>query len=590
VLALMHRNVLIGIRFSVFAVIGLLLIFLQPAEAWAKNSPPRISGKPPTSVLVGQTYSFRPQASDPEGNPLRFSIARKPAWAMFDPATGTLSGTPTVTNVGVYRKIKISVSDGIATVSLPSFSITVRASSNTIRPPNNAPTITGTPASTATVGVAYAFQPTATDADGNTLTYSISNRPSWATFSTSTGRLSGTPTSANVGTTSGITVSVSDGSASRSLPPFSISVQQTNRAPTISGTPATIATVGVAYAFQPTATDADGNTLTYSVASLPTWATFNSSTGRLSGTPTSSAAGLTFSGIRVSVSDGSATSSLAAFSITVRQSNGAPTISGTPATTARVGVAYAFQPNASDPDGNTLTYSIANRPTWATFSTSTGRLSGTPTNAATHSGITITVSDGTVSTALPAFSIAVQSGNRAPTISGAPATSATVGTAYAFQPTGSDPDGNTLSYSIVNRPAWASFSTSTGRLSGTPSSTYAGTTTSNIIISVSDGTVSTALPAFSIAVRQATSGSATLRWTPPTTNSDGSPLVNLAGFRIVYGQASRQYSQVLNIPSPVVATAMIENLSAGTWYFAVKAYTSAGVESDVSNEASKTIM
>jgi hypothetical protein len=498
VLAMMHRNVLIGIRFSAFAVIGLLLLFLQPAEAWAKYSPPRISGKPPTSVLVGQSYYFRPQASDPEGRTLRFSIARKPAWATFDPATGTLSGTPTVTNVGVYRKIKISVSDGILTASLPTFSITVRASSNTIQPPNNAPTITGTPASTATVGVVYAFQPTATDADGNTLTYSVAN--------------------------------------------------------------------------------------------LPTWATFSSSTGRLSGTPTSSAAGLTFSGIRVSVSDGSATSSLAAFSITVRQSNGAPTISGTPATTARVGVAYAFQPNASDPDGNTLTYSIANRPAWATFSTSTGRLSGTPTTAATHSGITITVSDGTVSAALPAFSIAVQSGNRAPTISGAPATSATVGTAYAFQPTGSDPDGNTLSYSIVNRPAWASFSTSTGRLSGTPSSTYAGTTTSNIIISVSDGTVSTALPAFSIAVRQATSGSATLRWTPPTTNSDGSPLVNLAGFRIVYGQASRQYSQVLNIPSPVVATAMIENLSAGTWYFAVKAYTSTGVESDVSNEASKTIM
>jgi len=91
-------------------------------------------------------------------------------------------------------------------------------------------------------------------------------------------------------------------------------------------------------------------------------------------------------------------------------------------------------------------------------------------------------------------------------------------------------------------------------------------------------------------VRPATSGSATLSWTPPTTNSDGTPLVNLAGFRIVYGQASRQYSQVLDIASPLIATAMIENLSAGTWYFAVKAYTSAGVESDVSNEASKTIL
>ena len=496
----MHRNVLIGIRFSAFAVIGLLLLLLQPAEAWAKNSPPRISGKPPTSVLVGESYYFRPQASDPEGSPLRFSIARKPAWATFDPATGTLSGTPTVMNIGVYRKIKISVSDGIATVSLPGFSITVRASSNTIQPPNNAPTITGTPASTATVGVAYAFQPTATDADGNTLTYSIAN--------------------------------------------------------------------------------------------LPTWATFSSSTGRLSGTPTSSAAGLTFSGITVSVSDGSATSSLPAFSITVTQPNRAPTISGTPATSVTAGVAYAFQPTAADADGNTLTFSIVNRPSWATFSSTTGRLSGTPTsaNVGTTSGITISVSDGTVSTALPAFSIAVLSGNRAPTISGTPATSATVGVAYAFQPTASDPDGNTLTYSIVGRPAWATFSTTTGRLSGTPSSTYAGTTASNIVISVNDGTATTSLGAFSITVKPPTTGSATLSWTPPTTNSDGSPLVGLAGYRIVYGQVSRQYTQSLDIPSATITSASVENLVPATWYFAVKAYTSAGVESDLSNEASKTIM
>jgi len=584
----MHRNVLIGFRFPALALLGLLLLFLQPADAWAKNFPPKISGTPPTSVQAGQPYHFRPRAWDLEGSPLRFSIARKPAWATFDPATGTLSGTPTAANVGVYRNIKISVSDGIATASLQGFSITVRASLTTIQPPNGAPTITGTPATTATVGAAYAFQPTATDPDGNPLTYAIANRPAWATFSTSTGRLSGTPTTA--GTHSGIIISVSDGTVSTALPAFSVVVQSGNRAPTISGSPATSATVGTAYAFQPTATDPDGNTLTYAVANLPAWATFSTSTGRLSGTPTSSAAGLTFSGITVSVTDGAATAALAPFSIAVRASNQAPTISGTPSTSATVGTAYAFQPNASDPDGNTLTYAIANRPAWATFSTSTGRLSGTPTTAGTHSGIIISVSDGTVSTALPAFSIAVQSGNRAPTISGSPATSATVGTAYAFQPTGSDPDGNTLTYSIANRPAWATFSTSTGRLSGTPSSTYAGTSTSNIIISVSDGTVSTALPAFSIAVRQATSGSATLSWTPPTTNSDGTPLVNLAGFRIVYGQASRQYSQVLDIPSPVVATAMIENLSTGTWYFAVKAYTSAGVESDVSNEASKTIM
>jgi len=549
------------------------------------NVLPAISGTPAASVEAGTAYRFRPTATDANGDTLRFKIQGRPGWAAFDSVTGTLSGTPNLANAGTYANIVISVTDGKrgnTWVSLPAFSITVEVSRNL------SPEILGNPPTSAVTGQTYSVQPNASDPDGDPLTYAVANMPAWATFSPSTGRLSGTPTTA--GTHSGITISVSDGAVSTSLPAFSITVQQPNRAPTISGSPATSATVGTAYAFQPTATDPDGNTLTYAVANPPAWATFSPSTGRLSGTPTSSAAGLTFSGITISVSDGTVSTSLPAFSISVQQPNRAPTISGTPATSATVGAAYAFQPNASDPDGNTLTYAVANPPAWATFSTSTGRLSGTPTTAGTHSGIIISVSDGTVSTALPAFSITVQSGNRAPTISGSPATSATVGTAYAFQPNASDPDGNTLTYSIVNRPAWATFSTSTGSLSGTPSSAYAGTTTSNIVISAFDGTVSTALPAFSITVRPATSGSATLSWTPPTTNSDGTPLVNLAGFRIVYGQASRQYSQVLDIASPVIATAMIENLSAGTWYFAVKAYTSAGVESDVSNEASKTIL
>ena len=75
----MHRNVLIGLRFPAFAVLGLLLLFLQPADAWATNSPLRIYGTPPTSVQAGQAYYFRPQAWNPGGSPLRFYIARKPA-------------------------------------------------------------------------------------------------------------------------------------------------------------------------------------------------------------------------------------------------------------------------------------------------------------------------------------------------------------------------------------------------------------------------------------------------------------------------------------------------------------------------------
>ena len=169
------------------------------------------------------------------------------------------------------------------------------------------------------------------------------------------------------------------------------------------------------------------------------------------------------------------------------------------------------------------------------------------------------------------------------------AASVNVLTAYSFQPSASDPDGNTLTFSIQNRPAWATFSTATGRLSGTPALTDVATF-SNIIISVSDGTASVSLPAFSLAVLQVATGSATVSWTPPTTNTDGSALTDLAGYRVVYGRAADALDQsaTVNNAGPQLPTRWT-NLSQGTWYFAVVAVNASGVESDLSNVASKTI-
>ena len=272
--------------------------------------------------------------------------------------------------------------------------------------------------------------------------------------------------------------------------------------------------------------------------------------------------------------------------------NAPPTISGAPPTSIAAGQAYAFQPTAADADGQALTFSIANKPSWATFSTSTGRLAGTPTSAqaGTYANISITVSDGVAQAALGPFNISVQAAaNRAPSISGTPATSITTGQTYSFQPTASDPDGQTLTYSIVNRPAWASFSNTTGRLTGTPSSAQTGTF-AGIVITVSDGTASASLPTFSITVSAPTTGTATLRWTPPTQNEDGTPIENLAGYRVYYGTSTSNLNQVLTIPGASITSARIENLSPATWYFALKAYNTANVESSFSNIASKTII
>jgi hypothetical protein len=106
-----------------------------------------------------------------------------------------------------------------------------------------------------------------------------------------------------------------------------------NSAPTIQGSPSASVAAGQAYSFQPTASDPDGDALTFSVTGLPAWAAFNTSTGKISGTP-SAADVATYSNIRVTVSDGKGGSaSTAMFAITVTDlGTGSVTLSWTPPT------------------------------------------------------------------------------------------------------------------------------------------------------------------------------------------------------------------------------------------------------------------
>jgi len=194
----------------------------------------------------------------------------------------------------------------------------------------------------------------------------------------------------------------------------------------------------------------------------------------------------------------------------------------------------------------------------------------------------------TSGTAQPPSGPPTGSTNRAPTISGTAPPSVNASSPYSFAPTAADADGDTLAFSIQNKPAWATFNTSTGRLSGTPAPADVGTY-SNITISVSDGKTSTSLSAFAIAVVTVSNGRATLSWTAPTENEDGSTLSNLAGYRIVYGTSASALTNTIQITNPSVTTYVVENLAPATWYFAVTAVNSTGAESNYSNVANKQI-
>jgi hypothetical protein len=463
------------------------------------NDVPTITGTPNTTVAEDSVYSFTPVGKDDDNDHLTYSIQNKPTWATFTTSTGHLTGTPKNENVGTSSNIIISVFDSTVTTNLSTFSITV---TNT----NDAPTITGTPKTRIAEDSIYSFIPVGKDVDQGetlTLTYSIENKPTWATFTTTNGKLTGTPQNSDVGTSSNITISVSDGTVTTDLSVFNLAVTNINDAPTITGTPNTTVAEDSVYSFTPVGKDVDqGDTLTYSIQNKPSWTTFTTTNGQLTGTPTNENVG-TNNNIIISVFDDTVTANLSTFSITVTNTNDAPTITGTPNTTAAEDSVYSFTPVGADIDqGDTLTYSIENKPSWATFTTTDGQLTGTPRNSdvGTSSNITISVFDSTVTTNLTIFNLKVTNTNDAPTITGTPNTTVAEDSTYSFTPVGADVDqGDTSTYSIQNKPTWATFTTTTGQLTGTPRNENVGTS-NTILISVSDGTATATLSTFSITV------------------------------------------------------------------------------------------
>ena len=178
--------------------------------------------------------------------------------------------------------------------------------------------------------------------------------------------------------------------------------------------------------------------------------------------------------------------------------------------------------------------------------------------------------------------------NNPPVIGGSPELFVVRDQPYFFSPTASDPDGDTLTFSITSQPSWANFDTSNGTLSGTPRITDVGVTLV-VTITASDDDASVSLAPFDLEVLEIPPGSATVFWNVPTTNADGSPLTDLAGFRVRYGTASQNYTAELEVNDATAESLLIEDLAPATYFFVVTAFDRSENESAVSLEVSKLI-
>jgi hypothetical protein len=275
------------------------------------------------------------------------------------------------------------------------------------------------------------------------------------------------------------------------------------------------------------------------------------------------------------------------------------TIQGTPVTSVPAAKYYNFQPWASDSLHRTLRYAIVNKPAWASFDATYGRLYGSPipANVGTYRNIVISASDGQYTARLPAFSITVTPlADPGPVISGTPPTAAVVGKGYGFTPTASDSYGLRMVFFVYNKPAWLTLNSATGLIWGTPGPGDVGTY-SNIVESVTDGYKRATLQAFNLTVSpsgssalpQTAPAAVTLQWQPPTENTDGSSLTNLAGYHVYYGTSADALNSKITVANPGISSYVVENLAQGTWYFAVAGYNSDGVEGDLSAVASRSV-
>jgi hypothetical protein len=174
---------------------------------------------------------------------------------------------------------------------------------------------------------------------------------------------------------------------------------------------------------------------------------------------------------------------------------------------------------------------------------------------------------------------------------GAPPPSATVGTKYSFQPTVSSSSA-VVTFAISGQPPWIAFDRSTGALGGTPLAKDEGTT-GHIVITASTDSYSTSMTPFTIRVNPATApsatGSAALSWAAPTENVDGSPVTDLAGYRIYYGTSPTELTKSVDVAGARSTSYVLRGLDSGPYYFAVVAYNSMGLDSRYSSLASTSL-
>jgi uncharacterized protein YhjY with autotransporter beta-barrel domain len=528
---------------------------------------------PSTTLTVGSAATpFTPVTATGGTGTLSYALSggTLPTGLNFSTSTGQISGTPSTTLTTTTFTVTVTdQTTPTAQTSSKTFSLRVNPGLTTTQ---------AVPSTTLTVGsAATTFTPVTSAGGTGTLSYALTGGtlPAGLNFSTATGRISGTPSTTLTTTTFTVTVTDQTTPTSQtSSKAFNLAVNaQLTTTQAVSST--TLAVGSAATPFTPVTAAGGTGTLSYALSggTLPTGLNFSTSTGQISGTPSTTLTTTTFTVTVTDQTTPTPQTSSKTFSLTV--SPGLTTTQAVASTTLAVGsAATPFTPVTAAGGTGTLAYALSGGtlPTGLNFSTTTGQISGTPSTTLTTTTFTVTVTDQTTltpQTSSKTFSLTVNA--QLTTTQAVPSTTLTVGSAATpFTPVTAAGGTGTLSYALSGGtvPTGLNFSTSTGQVSGTPSTTLTTTTFTVTVTDQTTPTPQTSSKAFNLAVNaqltttQAVSsttlaaGSAATPFTPVTAaGGTGTLSYALSGGTLPTGlNFSTVTGQISGTPSPALTT------------------------------------
>ena len=402
-------------------------------------------------------------STDADGDPVTYKYTwYKNNTQQTDLITNTV--TADKTTVGEIWKCTVQGYDGTATGSGRSAQVTILPASG-----NSPPVLGAIGNKSVDEGSLLSFTISATDADGNPLTYSASNLPAGASFDASTRVFSWTPNYNQAGTYAGVHFQVTDG-IDIDFEDITITVNNVNRAPVLGAIGNKSVNENSLLSFTISATDADGDPLTYSADKLPAGASLNASTGAFSWTPTFEQVGT--HSITFVVTDGSLNDS-EAITITVNKVNRAP-IANDQSVTTDEDIAKNITLSASDADGDVLSYTIVTPPPHGALSGSAPNLTYIPaTNYNGSISFTFIANDGHENSNIATVSISITPVNDAPVLTTIGNRSVSEASELRFTLYATDPDSDILTYAADVLPNGASLNSPTGDFVWVPDYTQA---------------------------------------------------------------------------------------------------------------------